>query len=145
MPGALEQLRETRAAAMTSLNSLSQTARLSPEQQTEWDRLEAEIADVDGEIERRQRQTERETRAAAARAAESGGAASDVTDGTRQPSGWTVGREPMTYGRGSGHSYFLDLARHGSGQGNGDGGVAAAGERLNRHAAELRVELPRRA
>jgi HK97 family phage major capsid protein len=145
MPGALDTLRETRAAAMNSLNTLSQTARLTPEQQTEWDRLEAEIADVDGEIERRTRQTERETRAAAARAAESGGVGTDITDGTREPSGWAVGREPMTYGRGSGHSYFLDLARQSAKQGSGDGGLDAANERLARHASEMRVEMPRRA
>lgn len=46
--------------------------------------------------------------------------------------------EPQVYGRGSGHSYFHDLAvakvR----------GEAGAQERLARHAAELRVELPAR-
>ena len=145
MPGALDTLRETRASTMTQLSTLSQTVRLNAEQQAEWDRLETEIGELDGEIERRQRQAERETRAAAARAAESGGTTTDITDGTRQPSGYTVGREPTVYGRGSNHSYFLDLARDKLGQGDGDGGPEAASERLNRHAVELRVDMAGRA
>ncbi|WP_433252884.1 phage major capsid protein [Streptosporangium sp. CA-135522] len=55
-----------------------------------------------------------------------------------------VGAEPMVYGRGSGHSYFLDMVRSDLGRGDGDGGVSAARERLQRHAAELAVELPAR-
>jgi len=145
MPGVLETLRETRSTAMSRLEALGQSPRLTAEQTAEWDRLEAEIGEIDGEIERRTRQAEREQRAAAARAAESGGVSTDVTDGTREPSGWAVGREPMTYGRGSGHSYFLDMARDEAKQGVGDGGLQAARDRLARHAAEMRVEMPRRA
>lgn len=55
-----------------------------------------------------------------------------------------VGSEPLTYGRGAKHSYFLDLARAQLGRGDGDGGVSAAQERLQRHAQELQVELPAR-
>jgi HK97 family phage major capsid protein len=52
--------------------------------------------------------------------------------------------EPRTYSDGSRHSYFLDLARRTLNQGDGDGGIEAARDRLERHAAELRVELPER-
>lgn len=145
MPGVLDTLRETRSTTMTQLETLGRSPRLTAEQTAEWDRLEAEIGEIDGEIERRQRQAEREQRAANARAAESGGTSSDITDGERRPSGWAVGRESMTYGRGSGHSYFLDMARDEAKQGVGDGGLQAARDRLAKHAAEMRVEMPRRA
>lgn len=49
-----------------------------------------------------------------------------------------VTNEATTYGRGSGNSYFLDIARS---QVRGD---AAASERLQRHAQELDVDLPKR-
>lgn len=52
--------------------------------------------------------------------------------------------EPMVYGRGSKHSYFLDMARAELGRGDGDGGVQAARERLARHGKELDIELPSR-
>jgi hypothetical protein len=55
-----------------------------------------------------------------------------------------VSSEPRTYGEGTRSSYFLDLARVQMGQGDGDGGVAAARDRLARHAKELEVELPAR-
>lgn len=55
-----------------------------------------------------------------------------------------VGAEPMVYGQGARHSYFLDVVRSDLNRGDGDGGVQAARERLNRHAAELEVELPAR-
>lgn len=145
MPGVLDTLRETRGTAMTQLETLNRAPRLSAEQTTEWDRLEAEISEIDGEIERRQRQSERESRAAAARAAESGGATADVTDGTRRPSGWSVGAEPTVYGRGSGHSYFLDMARVAAKQGRGDGGVVASEQRLARHSQQLEVDMAGRA
>jgi HK97 family phage major capsid protein len=56
----------------------------------------------------------------------------------RRPSGVQVTREPLTYERGSGHSYFLDLAKA---QLRSD---SQAAERLQRHAAELDVEMPAR-
>lgn len=42
------------------------------------------------------------------------------------------------------HSYFLDLVRSEINRGDGDGGVGQARERLSRHEAELRVDLPAR-
>lgn len=64
--------------------------------------------------------------------------------GEKRSGGAVVGSEPMVYGRGSGHSYFLDMARSELSRGDGDGGVTAARDRLQRHASELRVELPAR-
>jgi HK97 family phage major capsid protein len=55
-----------------------------------------------------------------------------------------VTSEPLTYGEGSGHSYFLDMARSQLNQGDGDGGVAGSRERLQRHAKEMDVEMPAR-
>lgn len=59
--------------------------------------------------------------------------------GQRRAGGTTVTSEPQTYQRGGEHSYFHDLARSLPQVGGGD---PAAAERLQRHAAELRVELP---
>jgi HK97 family phage major capsid protein len=57
----------------------------------------------------------------------------------------TILSEPRTYGPANPRSsYFLDLARVTMGQGDGDGGVAAARDRQARHAKELEVELPAR-
>jgi HK97 family phage major capsid protein len=56
----------------------------------------------------------------------------------RQGGGVTVTREPLTYERGNGASYFLDLA---NAQFKGD---TEARERLQRHGREMDVELPRR-
>lgn len=62
---------------------------------------------------------------------------------TREPVA-TITSEPRVYDPAARHSYFLDLARISLGQGDGDGGVGAARERMQRHEAELRVELPAR-
>jgi HK97 family phage major capsid protein len=65
-------------------------------------------------------------------------------DGGERRASVSVGAEPQVYGDGSGHSYFLDMARVDMNRGDGDGGPTAARERLARHAAELKVELPAR-
>lgn len=65
------------------------------------------------------------------------------TDDKGQPRA-VVLSEPRTYDPAARHSYFLDLARQTLGQGDGDGGVNAARERLARHEQELKVELPAR-
>jgi HK97 family phage major capsid protein len=51
--------------------------------------------------------------------------------------------EPRAY-EDTRHSYFLDLVRSEMNRGDGDGGVASARERLQRHAQELAVDLPAR-
>lgn len=140
MPGAIEALRSQRQTVLGEMETLSRIETgLTAEQRTRWDELETQITDIDGDISRHERQAEREQRAAAARASESGGQSADLT-----PSGIQVTSEPQVYGRGSGHSYFLDMARTELRRGDGDGGVHAAQERLNRHGAELRVEMPKR-
>jgi HK97 family phage major capsid protein len=55
-----------------------------------------------------------------------------------------VRSEPLTYQDGSGHSYFLDLARMQLNRGDGDGGVSEAVARLQRHGKEMDVEFPKR-
>lgn len=64
--------------------------------------------------------------------------------GEKRTGGAVVTREPQMYGPGSRSSYFLDMARVDLNRGDGDGGPTAAKERLQRHAKELEVELPKR-
>ncbi len=142
MPGVLDDLRANRAVLVGEMETLSQ-ARMSVEQRARFTQLNTEVDDLDAELALRAGHAEREARAAASRAEESGGQATDVTDGTRR-SGWSVTTEPTTYGRGSGHSYFMDLARDKVGSGDGDSGLAAARDRLRRHTQEIDVDMPRR-
>lgn len=139
MTGVLEDLRTRRETMFSELETLSKSADLNAEQKSRFTTLDKEIVALDDEIEARDRQADREKRAAEARAAASGGTSTDHT-----PSGAQVANEPTVYGRGSGHSYFLDMARDKLGRGDGDGGVMAARDRLNRHATELRTDMPKR-
>jgi HK97 family phage major capsid protein len=145
MPGVLEDLRGNRTTLVSEMSQLTAGDRMTAEQRSRFTQLETDVAELDIEIEMRGRQAEREQRAATARAAESGGATTDITDGTRRPSGWAVGNEPTVYGRGSGHSYFLDMARVAAKQGRGDGGVDASEQRLAQHATQLRTDMVGRA
>ena len=62
-----------------------------------------------------------------------------------RPGGGTrVTSEPLTYQSDGPHSYFLDLARMQLNRGDGDGGVAGAVARLQRHGKEMDVEIPKR-
>lgn len=142
--GTLAELRARRDGMYSELETLSRNATLTPEQNTRFAELDRDIVTLDAEIEMRARQAEREQRAAEARSAASGGATTDHSDGTAEPSGWSVGNEPTVYGRGSGHSYFMDLARDSLKFGDGDGGVHASRDRLNRHGVELRTDMPKR-
>jgi HK97 family phage major capsid protein len=83
-------------------------------------------------------ETERREQTAASARAQAGQTGPATTGGAR------VTSEPRAYGRQFRHSYFLDLARDQLGRGDGDGGVQAARQRLQRHAQELTVELPAR-
>lgn len=143
----MEDLRSRRQGLLDEMQTLTQSASLSAEQRARFTELDSEITQLDAELDLRDRQAEREQRAADARSEASGGTSTDHTDGTAAPgaSGWSVGTEPTAYGRGSGHSYFMDLARISLRRGDGDGGVHASQERMNRHEAELRSEMPRRA
>lgn len=145
-PSPLEQLRERRQALFSEMETLSQTATTTAEQRARFAELDTEITDVDAEIDLRERQAEREQRAAAARAANGNTGANAPGDREqRSGSGWSVGGEPTVYGRGSGHSYFLDMARVAAKRGEGDGGWVASEERLQRHATELRTDMQGRA
>jgi hypothetical protein len=139
----LGDLRARRETILGEMQTLS-AAAMTTEQRAQFAALDAEITGLDSELELRERQAEREQRAAAARQA-SGATGANAPTERRSGSGWSVGEEPTTYGRGSGHSYFLDMARVSAKQGRGDGGVVASEQRLARHAQELAVDIPRRA
>lgn len=142
----MEDLRSRRTAAFDEMQTLSQGASLTAEQLARFTTLDSEVTEYDSQLELLERQAVREQRAAGARAASSGGTTTEHTAGGTTPgaTGWSVEAEPTVYGRGSGHSYFMDLARRSLQRGDGDGGVHDSEDRLNRHAAELRVEMPRR-
>ena len=145
MPGVIEDLRAHRKQLVDEMSELSKN-KMDAEQRGRFTELDGQVAELDTELELRDRQAQREQRAAAQRAAENGGRVEDHTDGTpeKRASGWSVGDEPMTYGKFSGHSYFLDLAREKRSHGDGDGGVDSAKARLARHGREMDVELPKR-
>ncbi|MER6533011.1 phage major capsid protein [Streptomyces sp900105755] len=128
---------ERRAERRTELDSLLTTARteqrdrLTEEEQTRFDALEQEIREIDERLAELDEQQQRDDQAA------------DIA--RRNGLGRVeVLSEPMTYERDSGHSYFLDLARVQLNRGDGDGGVASALERLQRHGKEIDVEMPKR-
>jgi HK97 family phage major capsid protein len=138
----LRELAERRAALSGDAAKIVAAADaekrgLTTEETTNFDGKLAEVTKVDDEIRKTEARIaeveEQEKRAG--RAAEIVG---ETRGGDRQTGGATVTREPMTYERGNGNSYFLDLARAQL-QNN-----AEARARLDRHAAELRVELPKR-
>ena len=141
MPGALEALRARYSEVYGEMETLSAVAAPTDEQRSRFRDLDTEITQINADIELHERQAEREQRAAQARAAASGGSSTDhTTGGGQQGSGWQVGDEPQTYGRHSRQSYFRDLGMVAAKRGD----YVAAQERLNRHADELRVELPKR-
>lgn len=141
----LAELRARREALLEEMQTLSQNTAMTAEQRTEFAGMDTQITELDADIEIRTRQADRETRAAAARAAS--GNTNPAGGGTERRSGsrWSVGGEPTVYGRNSGHSYFLDLARISAKQGDGDGGIPAAEARLARHQTELRTDMAGRA
>jgi HK97 family phage major capsid protein len=144
MPDVLERLQADHAAGLAELRAMLDGAadgKLTAEQAAAFDARETEVRDIHAQIERHTAQAGRETRAAEHRAQTGDtGAAGGNAGGDRV----TVGSEPAIYGRGSGHSYFLDEARATLGRGDGDKGVKASRDRLAQHEAELRVEMPKR-
>lgn len=139
----LAQLLERRAALRAELDGVIGEARaasrgLTDDEKTRMsagteelrklnadeDALSAQIRDAE--------ETERREAAAAASRADTG------QTGQRRTGGAVILNEPQVYGRGSGQSYFHDLAKA---QLRADAGAAG---RLQRHAAELAVELPDR-
>lgn len=147
----LAKLQEKRATLVSEADAIlvtptAEQRSLTADETTAFDEKRAAIVAADAEIDemhKRIADAEKiEARSAAAGAArvESGSASAEQPG--RAPA--VVLSEPQTYDRMSGHSYFLDLCRAQINVGDGDGGPVAARERLARHAAELRVELPAR-
>jgi HK97 family phage major capsid protein len=139
----ISKLTETRKATVAEMGAILAGAdggKLTAEQRSAWDAKDLEVKELDGQAERYKAQEDREQRAADARrdTGDTGPAAGDAGGRVK------VTSEPQVYGRGSGHSYFLDEARSTIGRGDSDGGVSAARDRLARHEAELRVEMPKR-
>ena len=141
MTGALTALRARRDELFGEMETLSKVESPNDEQRARFRDLDTEVTNLDQDIEVHERQAEREKRAAEARAAASGGASTEHRNGTAGGAGWTVGNEPQVYGRGAKQSYFRDLGMVATKRGD----YVAAQERLNRHADELRVEMPKRA
>jgi HK97 family phage major capsid protein len=98
----------------------------------------AELAQVDERLTELREQQARDAKAAELRAGNAG-----PETGRAGPRA-TITSEPTVYGEHSGHSYFLDLCRVTVNRGDGDGGLAKARERQQRHQEELRVDLPER-
>lgn len=144
----IKQLKEQRAALAAGLSELpvklqAEKRAATKEELAGFDAKEAEARDLDAQIEKFTAQAEREQRAADARA-KTGDTDRPVTgaaDGDRRH---VVTSEPTVYGQGSGHSYFLDMARRDMRRGDGDGGVNAAADRMNRHAQEIDKIMPER-
>jgi len=133
--------RELLSAAAAANNGAGRD--LSADEETRYQETRKEIGALRERIDDLRDEAQREERARAARAGDPG-VADDHGSGARA-SGVQVTSEPMTYGQHGPNSYWLDLARDSFSNGTGGGGVEKSRERLNRHAAELRVELPRRA
>lgn len=125
--------------AITSKVEADKRSALNDEETKLFQEKRAAIKALDAELESAQQRAaeleDDEKRDAAAHAALA--AAGQGTE-TRTAGGAQVTSEPLTYSRYSGNSYFHDLARA---QFRAD---HSAQERLNRHGAELRVELPAR-
>jgi HK97 family phage major capsid protein len=139
---------ETRRASLITANReiLSQAAAASrattEDEDTRYAAGMTEIRALNQRLDDLGDQAQREERARAARAGNAG-VADDHGSGAR-PSGVQVTSEPMIYGQHSPNSYWADLARDAFSNGDGGGGLDKSRERLGRHAAELRVELPNR-
>ncbi|MET7982528.1 phage major capsid protein [Streptomyces sp. NPDC005281] len=139
MPNALiPGLIERRAERKKQLDTLLETAKnesrekLSTEEQQQFDATEQEIRDIDVRLAELDEQQQRDDAAADIARRHSLGGRAEILS------------EPRTYERDSGHSYFLDLARVQLNRGDGDGGVSSALDRLQRHGAEIDVEMPKR-
>jgi HK97 family phage major capsid protein len=122
-------LQARRAEAKAKLDAIltaptAEKRDLTQEERGDFDRLEGEIRELDARIAELDEQLVRDDQAA------------DVA--RRYTPSVTVTREPLTYERGNGQSYFQDLAK---------AQILADSEargRLQQHARELAVEMPKR-
>jgi HK97 family phage major capsid protein len=127
-------------AAETSIECATDEQRAAYKAATEAAApLAAELREIDGRLKELRDQRDQDARAAALRSGDPA-----PIDGRPAPSGARVTSEPTVYGQHSGHSYFLDLCRTTLNRGDGDGGLAKARERQQRHQQELSVEMPDR-
>lgn len=105
---------------------------LTEDEQGRFDAIEQEIREIDARVAELDEQLVRDEQAAA------------VAQRHNLKPSVEVRSEPLTYAKEARHSYFLDLARAELNRGDGDGGPAAARERLQRHGREIESDLPRR-
>jgi HK97 family phage major capsid protein len=129
----LVQRRAERKAELDRILETPTAEKRNPneDEQARFDAVEKEIREIDARMAELDEQQKRDDQAA---------------DMAKR---YGVGRvevvsEPKTYHRGTKHSYFLDVVRAQMGRGDGDGGVDAARDRLQRHAKEVDVEMPLR-
>jgi HK97 family phage major capsid protein len=113
---------------------------LTADEQARYDTAMTEIRGLNTRLDDLGEQATREERARASRAGQEPATVDDGGSGAPTATGMQV-TEQLTYTQHGPNSYYLDLARA---EFNRGADVAGARERLNRHAAELRVELPRR-
>lgn len=144
----LAKLLEERAGLATAMTAVlegpqKENRALTTEESAKFTEATAALEAHDGKITEARKQLEAAEAAEQRKSATNDLAAKlgqiNPTDGRIQ-----VVSEPTVYGRGLRHSYWLDLARAQLDQGDGDGGVQSARERLRRHAVELDVDLPKR-
>ena len=143
----VEQLEQRSAALYAEMTaavkpSIDEKRSATPEELEKFTRAKEERAQVDDQVKTFKEQAEREQRAAASRAAT--GATDREERGDASGARAVITSEPTVYGPGQRHSYFLDMARHDLRRGEGDGGVNAAVDRMNRHAQEIDKVMPER-
>lgn len=131
---ALQKLRERLGQINEEIRGINATAEreeravLTEDEEARYGELRTEREQAEARIAQLEEEERRREADAAARRQTGNEPAAVVTS------------EPQVYGRGSGNSYFLDVARVQLGHNS----RAAALGRLERHAAELEVEIPRR-
>lgn len=147
----LQQLLDKRAALAADVAAVldkpqAEKRDLTPEESAQFNERAKALKDHDDQIAEARGRLE-EAEAAERRAAANNELAARLGQtGPEDPAKprLQVLSEPTTYGKGRRHSYWLDLARSELNRGDGDGGVQGARERLQRHAQELDVDLPKR-
>lgn len=141
----ISRLQETRDGLAAKMRETFEAAKkenrkLNRGEQAVWDAADAEVRELDEQIGKFTAADERETRAAESRRkTRDTGPDTGAAGGSGRA---VITSEPQVYGRGSGHSYLLDMARVDLNRGDGDGGVPEARLRQERHRKELSVELP---
>ena len=134
----IQALQKRRAEQKTKLDAVLETPTkegrdLNDEERGRFDAIEKEVREIDARIAELDDQIRADEKAAA----------TQKRYDLAQP-GEGVRSEPATYENGNRHSYFLDLVRDQLNRGDGDGGVQAARERLNRHRAEIDTSMAKR-